>query len=627
MLGLVLFLSAASGVFATEWTVEVTLDEDSHHGPVRAVAMPFASTVDAALFTAWDGGARSDPRVASLLERNGLRGTFFLTPDCPALPYAPRLLAGGMEIGSNGISGQRLSLLSPSEIDYELRASRARLELSTGVPVTSFSYPRGDDGMRKTIRQEIADRLLAAGYLAVRASADEPAGVYWAPVAELRETEVPGLHTSDEPGMLRVLGDVTRRGAGFGTGSFASAWEYTGFTPGIGEYLWGDLAGLLRQWAKRPNTLFCTVGEAAEALRLARSVTCGPVSIDHSTVRATVASDDTRDAPQGLSLLLAGVDAGAATVNGVAAEAVASDAGLRVALAPAWDVPLEPVRVEPLPAGWQLSVETDPAGLPTGLRLSGEGALADTTSAQVTFEAPCGWEVAASDEPLALADGTAAEHRADLTAPLRRGARMALFTARVAPEGSPGITYLATAECPVPPSDEEAGSDLAAALTVCDDSAASTDYDSAREPASELPLGGYRALPRADLDFRDCYVDLRGVAPEKAGTYRTVFLRGMVEVPTDRTIRVDVLTTSNMAVWWDGEPLSRLENLTRPRARAEALVPGTESLEVSAGRHELWIAFRAGVADVRDESGFFAFLVDPDGNAYDDLRYVPDGAE
>ncbi len=620
-------LCVACGARAAEWTVDIPLGAEGRPERVRAIALPFGCETRDLFVTAWDGGALGDARLVDLLTANGIRGTFFLTPDSPILPRVATITEAGMEPGSCGVSGQRLSLLAPAEIDYELRASRARLELATGRPVTSFAYPRGDSGIRLAIREQIAERLVAAGYRAVRATSDEAVGAYWSPIRALRSSEVPAAHVSEEPALLRIVDRIERFGAGYGVGAFASAWELAGFTPGIGEYLWGDLAGLLRQWAHRPGMGYRTLGELADAQRLARSLSVSPLEVevgppeDDRHLRLTISSEERLPAPLGLSVLLTGLEADRALVNGREARVAGSEAGLRVELVAPGE-PEPPVeRILPLPAGWHFSVETDGDGVPSALALYSVGASRPMGGGTVVFDLPAGWRLGSGETGIAIPAGTALTLRETLVAPTPRAARLAAFVVRVRAGTEHPVTYQAIAECPVPPALDERATGLSEAVRVCDTAAASYDYDPAIEPASELPAGDYRPLPPSAVDLRDCYVDLRSVAPAETGAYRTVFLRAFVTTPTDRALRLDVLTSSNLDLWWDGAPLGRLDTLSRPRTRAEVLAPTPEAIAVTAGTHELWIAFRAGVVDRRDESGFFVFLADASGAGVDDLAF------
>jgi peptidoglycan/xylan/chitin deacetylase (PgdA/CDA1 family) len=121
--------------------------------------------------TSWDDGHPLDLRVASVLARHGLRGTFYI----PLRPVAGQvlnaaemreLLRMGMEIGSHTVTHPVLTDLPDSAIDREMRDSRRALEDTLGVEVTSFCYPKGRFNSR------VSRRAVMAGYRVCRTTVD-----------------------------------------------------------------------------------------------------------------------------------------------------------------------------------------------------------------------------------------------------------------------------------------------------------------------------------------------------------------------------------------------------------------------------------------------------------------------
>ncbi|MFI9270103.1 polysaccharide deacetylase family protein [Kitasatospora sp. NPDC052896] len=101
--------------------------------------------------TSWDDGHVLDPRLADLLDRYRLPGTFYIAPRNLEFAPAERLSAAGIrelaerfEIGGHTLTHQRLPQLSDAAAAEEIRSGRAELEDITGSPVTSFCYPRGE---------------------------------------------------------------------------------------------------------------------------------------------------------------------------------------------------------------------------------------------------------------------------------------------------------------------------------------------------------------------------------------------------------------------------------------------------------------------------------------------------
>ena len=131
--------------------------------------------------TSWDDGHPLDLRVAAVLARYGLRGTFYV----PLVPVGDRvldrtemqeLLDMGMEIGSHTVSHAVLTELPDVEVDREMGNSRRKLEDLLGVAVTSFCYPKGRFSTR------ITQRARLAGYRLCRTTVDFRTGIHFDPV-------------------------------------------------------------------------------------------------------------------------------------------------------------------------------------------------------------------------------------------------------------------------------------------------------------------------------------------------------------------------------------------------------------------------------------------------------------
>src|SRR5437868_3661236 len=96
--------------------------------------------------TSWDDGDILDERVADLLDRHGIRGTFYL-----ARTFRPnrlpeeriRALATRHEIGGHTVSHPDLTLLSRIAKENEIESGKKWLEDVTGESVAMFCYPFG----------------------------------------------------------------------------------------------------------------------------------------------------------------------------------------------------------------------------------------------------------------------------------------------------------------------------------------------------------------------------------------------------------------------------------------------------------------------------------------------------
>ncbi|GAA1943484.1 polysaccharide deacetylase family protein [Kitasatospora viridis] len=118
--------------------------------------------------TSWDDGHVLDPRLAALLDRHRIPGTFYIAPRNLELSPAERLPAVGIrelaerfEIGGHTLTHQRLPRLTDAAAAAEIRSGRAELEAITGRPVTSFCYPRGEYTARQVHLVEQAGFTLA----------------------------------------------------------------------------------------------------------------------------------------------------------------------------------------------------------------------------------------------------------------------------------------------------------------------------------------------------------------------------------------------------------------------------------------------------------------------------------
>jgi peptidoglycan/xylan/chitin deacetylase (PgdA/CDA1 family) len=140
-----------------------TADEVIERGPARGTAV----------LTFDDGWRDGLTTVAPLLERLGVRASFYVCPGMwggqsafvtgPAGALLTRdeareLHERGMEVASHTLSHPDLRGLGDAPLDAELRDSRAAIEALTGRPCRTFAYPFGLTDAR------VAGRVRAAGY-------------------------------------------------------------------------------------------------------------------------------------------------------------------------------------------------------------------------------------------------------------------------------------------------------------------------------------------------------------------------------------------------------------------------------------------------------------------------------
>lgn len=117
--------------------------------------------------TSWDDGDPLDLRMAELLDKHGLRGTFYV----PLKREGHAIMSNneicciqkkGMEIGAHTLTHPVLTKLHPDSVFKELTESKKILEDIVGEPVLSFCYPGGK--FNKVVRSLVVE----AGYKLAR---------------------------------------------------------------------------------------------------------------------------------------------------------------------------------------------------------------------------------------------------------------------------------------------------------------------------------------------------------------------------------------------------------------------------------------------------------------------------
>ena len=100
--------------------------------------------------TSWDDGHVLDLKLAELLKKYGIKGTFYVSPEDRELQATERLqkgdvqkLAEDFEIGAHTLTHPYLPAIDAVTARKEIVASKEVLEEWTSRPVTSFCYPKG----------------------------------------------------------------------------------------------------------------------------------------------------------------------------------------------------------------------------------------------------------------------------------------------------------------------------------------------------------------------------------------------------------------------------------------------------------------------------------------------------
>lgn len=115
--------------------------------------------------TSWDDGHPLDLRIADLLGRYGLTGTFYIPRDVgwPTMTAGEiREIASGFEVGAHTLDHTPLKQARNDEALHQLSGSRAWIEDVTGKPCRVFCFPGGE------YRRKQLALVRRAGYLAAR---------------------------------------------------------------------------------------------------------------------------------------------------------------------------------------------------------------------------------------------------------------------------------------------------------------------------------------------------------------------------------------------------------------------------------------------------------------------------
>jgi peptidoglycan/xylan/chitin deacetylase (PgdA/CDA1 family) len=224
--------------------------------------------------TTWDDADEKTGKLAVLLEKHSLRGTFFV----PVRPVKTkrisdeevRNLSGRFEIGSHSISHRILPRLPLGEVIREVRESRRLLQDMVGHPIDCFCYPGG------YYNKDVVKEVESAGYSCARTTA-----IYRRRLGQSRY-EIPTTIqvrkqprvTLSIPMLVRYIG---RRGA---TGIWLMSWvdlakkmfDVTLKKGGVfhlwghawevdRQQMWDDLENIFEHISGRKDVTYCSLAE------------------------------------------------------------------------------------------------------------------------------------------------------------------------------------------------------------------------------------------------------------------------------------------------------------------------------------------------------------------------------
>jgi peptidoglycan/xylan/chitin deacetylase (PgdA/CDA1 family) len=101
--------------------------------------------------TSWDDGHKLDLKLAKLLKKYSIKGTFYISPEDHEYQKTDLLsqseiknLSKDFEIGAHTLTHPHLSKIPLVQAAYEIRESKKYLEKVVGSKIVSFCYPYGD---------------------------------------------------------------------------------------------------------------------------------------------------------------------------------------------------------------------------------------------------------------------------------------------------------------------------------------------------------------------------------------------------------------------------------------------------------------------------------------------------
>ena len=115
--------------------------------------------------TSWDDGHELDFKLADLLNKYGLKGTFYVAKEHSRGSLSDqriRALGQNQEIGAHTLSHPHLTTLNKDEASREIFGSKEYLQNILGKEVKMFCYPSGE------FNEEIKNLVRKVGFLGAR---------------------------------------------------------------------------------------------------------------------------------------------------------------------------------------------------------------------------------------------------------------------------------------------------------------------------------------------------------------------------------------------------------------------------------------------------------------------------
>ena len=222
--------------------------------------------------TSWDDGDVRDMRVAGLLERYGLKGTFYIGKgqENRLSEEQIRALAEMQEVGAHGLTHPDFPTLTRAEKQREIAGSKEWLESVIGKQVDMFCYPYG------RFDEETEELVREAGFLGARSSRktlgtvpDDPFALpvtimaYRLPFGAFEKMTLPFRGEKLANGEWEALAsqkfEAVRRAGGM-FHLWGHSWEIDRLA------LWGSLENFLKEVAHQPDIQYITNGELVRTI-------------------------------------------------------------------------------------------------------------------------------------------------------------------------------------------------------------------------------------------------------------------------------------------------------------------------------------------------------------------------
>jgi peptidoglycan-N-acetylglucosamine deacetylase len=114
--------------------------------------------------TSWDDGHEKDIKMASLLTKYNMKGTFYIAKNYlkPLLPEKIIEISQNHEIGAHTLNHPTLTEITLEEAEKEISGSKLYLENIISSPVNMFCYPKGK------YNEAIMQLIKKTGFIAAR---------------------------------------------------------------------------------------------------------------------------------------------------------------------------------------------------------------------------------------------------------------------------------------------------------------------------------------------------------------------------------------------------------------------------------------------------------------------------